>query len=160
VPVTPFHFGVGLAAKGASPPRVSLLIFCATQIAIDCESGYHLWRGDYPIHRTLHTFLGATALCVAVALVLKRALPSARISTRTALLSAALGVLGHVIPDAIMHDDVRPFAPLTDENPFFGLVSLSALHLALVVAGVLGAVLWTVRDKARRGEVARQRPSG
>jgi membrane-bound metal-dependent hydrolase YbcI (DUF457 family) len=50
-------------------------------------------------------------------------------------------MLGHVIPDAIMHSDVRPLAPFSDENPFLGAVSLGSLHLALVVMGVL-AIAW------------------
>ncbi len=145
-----------MVAKGAAPARVSFLTFCATQIAIDCESGYHLLRGDHPVHRGLHTFLGASAICVAVALAVRHLLPSMRISVRTALLSAAVGVVGHVIPDAIMHEDVRPFAPLSDWNPWLGIIDDPLLHRVLVLMGILGLGLWLGRAaagvaRARRG---------
>ena len=57
------------------------------------------------------------------------------------MISAIAGVVGHVVPDAMMHYDVRPFAPFSDANPFYEFVSLGALHLGLVVAGFLGALV-------------------
>ena len=56
MPVTPFHFGVGLLGKGVAPRAVSLCAFVASQIAIDCESAYFLFvaRAE-PVHRVLHT---------------------------------------------------------------------------------------------------------
>jgi len=61
-----------------------------------------------------------------------------------ALVTIIAGVLGHVVPDSIMHEDVRQFAPLSGDNPMYGLLSLPALHGALVVAGIAGValVLW------------------
>jgi hypothetical protein len=158
MPVTPFHFGVGLFAKGVAPRHVSLGGFVLTQIAIDCESGYFLFRGEWPAHRFFHTIIGATLLCTAVVLVtapllhrlstflarradsgLARWLPLAAPPTWPVLMATiALGVLGHVIPDAIMHADMHPFAPFTDWNPSYRIVSLGGLHLALIVAGLLG----------------------
>jgi hypothetical protein len=68
MPVTPFHGGVGLLGKGLAGPRFSFVAFCATQVAIDCESGYHLLRGEWPVHRFFHTIDGATLMCGAVVL--------------------------------------------------------------------------------------------
>lgn len=42
MPFTPFHFGVGVAAKAALARRFSLIVFVALQIVIDFESLYNL----------------------------------------------------------------------------------------------------------------------
>jgi len=59
LPITPFHFGVGAAFHAADPRRVSFLSFCVVNCVIDCETVWNFLRGAYPLHRFLHTFLGA-----------------------------------------------------------------------------------------------------
>ncbi|APR84546.1 Hypothetical protein A7982_09895 [Minicystis rosea] len=165
MPVTPFHGGIGLLAKGALRSRISLTAFCTAQVAIDCESGYHLLRAEWPFHRFLHTLPGATLACTAVALLgcaIGRSLGTgpggstsllewlkadiaALSSPRTVVSTIVLATLGHVVPNAIMHSDVRPLAPISDANPLHEWLSLPALHGSLVVAAVLGTVL-VVRD--------------
>lgn len=157
MPITPFHGGIGLACKGPLGRRFSFTIFVATQVAIDLESAYHLFTHQYPVHRFFHTFLGASLVCLGVAVLLRRpcerllqvlvkvGLPrwldvDHRISLAVALQSALVGMLGHVIPDAIMHADSRPLAPFSDANPFLHALSLSTLHLGLVALGVVGIV--------------------
>ena len=69
MPVTPFHFGVGLLGKGVAPRAVSLCAFVASQVVIDCESAYFLFvaRAE-PVHRALHTFALATPVGALVGL--------------------------------------------------------------------------------------------
>jgi membrane-bound metal-dependent hydrolase YbcI (DUF457 family) len=58
------------------------------------------------------------------------------------------GGLSHPFLDGIMHPDVRPFMPWSDQNPFLGLIGVGRLHLACVAAALFGAVcvtLWRVR---------------
>jgi membrane-bound metal-dependent hydrolase YbcI (DUF457 family) len=155
MPITPFHGGLGLLCKPALGRRFSFTIFVATQVVIDLESGYFLLTRQYPVHRFLHTFVGASLACLFVAVVLRRpcqallrAVPddvwprwlerSVEISGPTALRSAFVGMLGHVVPDAIMHADARPFAPFSDGNPFLRLMDVGDLHLAFVAIGALG----------------------
>ena len=168
MPVTPFHGGVGLLARGCLGGRSSFLSFCATQVVIDLESGYYLLRDEWPFHRFLHTAPGALVACSLVALLmafvgsrLGRAAPAQRTlailaradlaqaaSWPAALLTIVTGVLGHLVPDAVMHPDVQPFWPLSEANPLHGLVSLEALHGFLVAIGLLGGVL-VVRSALR-----------
>lgn len=168
VPFTPFHGPIGLACKAPLGKRFSFSIFVATQVVIDLESGYYLFTQQYPVHRFLHTFVGASLACLFVALVLRtpcewllRVMPDEAwpkwvdrepsIPLATALWSALAGVLGHVVPDAIMHADARPFAPLSDANPFLLAISLEALHLGLVVlAATAVAWMWLARAASRR----------
>jgi hypothetical protein len=68
MPVTPFHFGVGLLGKGVAPRAVSLCAFVASQVVIGCESAYFLFVArEEPVHRALHTFALATPLGALVA---------------------------------------------------------------------------------------------
>jgi membrane-bound metal-dependent hydrolase YbcI (DUF457 family) len=159
MPVTPFHFGVGLLAKGLAPARISVLAFAASQVVIDLETAYHLLRQEWPVHRALHTF----ALAVPVGLVAgglvwyagKRV--AAGLAARwprelglgPALLGGGLGGLTHPLLDGVMHDDIQPLMPFTSDNPFHHAVGLGALHLLCVAAGFLGALAWIARRGAR-----------
>jgi hypothetical protein len=175
VPITPFHGGIGLACKGPLARRFSFTVFTATQVAIDLESAYFLFTGHHPVHRFFHTFIGASLVCLVVATLGKplceavlsgcdRVLGAGRpswwdddtsISRSTALLSASVGMLGHVIPDAIMHADARPLAPFSDRNPLLGLIPLGDLHIGLVVLGAIGFGWMIATAKLREGRPER-----
>ncbi len=66
MPFTPFHLGPGLLIKAAAPTRFSFAAYTATQVAIDLESGYFLFSGQTPVHRTAHTFLVGGAVRVVI----------------------------------------------------------------------------------------------
>jgi membrane-bound metal-dependent hydrolase YbcI (DUF457 family) len=159
LPFTPFHFGVGLAAKAALPRRFSLCFFVALQVVIDLESLYNLVKDRHPVHRFLHTFVGATLLAIlAAALVfgvmVRWRARGTRIRLLVSLLANALfATWSHVVLDGIMHRDARPFWPMSDENPLLSLVGVGVLHLACVALGVFGliglAFKWSLRDDER-----------
>lgn len=50
---------------------------------------------------------------------------------------ALVGTPSHLLLDAVMHVDVRPFWPFLAANPLQGWVSIEALHWGCVAAGVL-----------------------
>jgi membrane-bound metal-dependent hydrolase YbcI (DUF457 family) len=172
VPVTPFHFGPGLALKGLAAPVFSWSAFAAVQMLIDCETVYYLLMREYPIHRFFHSFVGAAVAGLVAALgflVVARAAAVAfpgRFTSRMGSSSTARGEvsivgvlagglaggLSHPLLDGIMHPDVRPFMPWSDANPFLGLVGLTPLHLACVAAAVVGAgclALWRARGAGK-----------
>jgi membrane-bound metal-dependent hydrolase YbcI (DUF457 family) len=159
LPVTPFHFGPGLALKGGAAPVFSWTAFAVATVLIDCESLYYLVRQEYPVHRFLHSLAGASLVGLMAALagyaffrvVSLRASGAVGVATRGeraglgALLGGLAGGLSHPVLDGIMHPDVRPFMPWSDRNPFLGLVSETTLHLACVigaVVGVAGLAFW------------------
>lgn len=173
MPFTPFHFGPGLALKGVAAPVFSWSAFVAAQVLIDCETLYYLVRQEYPVHRFFHSFLGATAAGLVVAilgLVIVRASavvfprlvallegPASRargeVSSLGLLVGGLTGGLSHPLLDGLMHPDVRPFMPWSDHNPFLGLVGVAQLHLACIAAALFGAVcftLWRVRTADQR----------
>lgn len=69
MPVTPYHFGPGLALKGLLGERMSFGAFVAANIAIDVEPLYFLLTHQYPVHRFMHTLIGATLAAMAVVVV-------------------------------------------------------------------------------------------
>jgi len=149
MPFTPFHFGPGAVIKAITPMRFSLVVFCGTQIFMDLEPGYYLLRGEYPVHRFFHTFVGAIvmgALCGLIGVgflrIAVRLGANLRMSWQCALLSGLVGSISHVLLDSIMHRDIRPFAPLSDVNPFLGLISVPALHWFCLISGLVGIVVW------------------
>jgi hypothetical protein len=139
----------------------SLSAFIAAQILIDCETLYHLVRHETPVHRTLHTFAGATlaGAVTAVGLLGLRwlagriksrgsearpaSLPSVRseMTTTGIWVGALAGGVSHPWLDGLMHRDMQPFAPWSSANPFLGIVSVEVLHLGCVAAGLLGVGL-------------------
>ncbi|HMG04027.1 MAG TPA: hypothetical protein VK581_01115 [Chthoniobacterales bacterium] len=158
MPVTPYHFGPGAAVKALVPRHFSFTIFCFAQVVTDCETAYHMVRGEYPVHRDLHTYLGATFVAIfcifvgrplcRVALRLwtrwptapfKRYFPTTdRISWTAASTGAFIGTYSHVFLDSIMHRDVHPMSPFSSQNPFYLVISLFTLHALCLVVGVFG----------------------
>ena len=170
MPITPFHMGPALAVKAVAPRHFSFLIFGMTQAVIDSEPAFHLLRGDWPMHRFFHTYLGATAIAMLTVIAGRPLLewvarlwnrlfaPSAesvfRIEPRIPLAAAVSGALiggySHVLLDSILYSDVRPFAPLSDGNALFRLTTASSLILGCVALGALGCAALAATYLRRR----------
>ena len=127
-----------------------------SNIVIDFESLYYLSRDEWPVHRQLHTFLGAGIVGIVVAILMSAAavllLPrrwrESTSSVRQAEVSrvgiasgAMIGALSHPVLDGIMHSDIEPFQPWTAANPLHGVVGLAPLHQGCLIAGAVGLVL-------------------
>ncbi|MFZ6780158.1 hypothetical protein ACO0LD_25275 [Undibacterium sp. Ji83W] len=152
MPVTPFHFGLGAALKAAAPARFSFLSFAAVNVFIDVESFYNLTHGRFPVHAFFHTYLGAPLMAGFTILLFLLARWCARrfylpnfyrwqqLSLLQVSLGAILGALSHVVFDSIMHADIQPLHPFSDENALYEIIPLMYLHLLCVFLGVLGVI--------------------
>jgi hypothetical protein len=160
MPFTPFHFGPGLLIKGLIPARFSLSMYALANVAMDVEPLYCILRGDAQLHGATHTLLGAGLIGVGTALagrsVIRRAWQvyerwSANpgkpfhISDTQAWLGALLGTFSHVLMDAVMHADMRPFLPLTDANPWLHVSWTEHVYLGCILAGMVGMLLILIR---------------
>lgn len=168
MPFTPFHFGPGAAVHAVAPRYFSFTVFCFAQIVTDVETAYYMLRGEYPLHRWFHTYLGATIIAVLCILVgrsicevalhvwirwehapFKRYFPATNhISFASAAVAAFVGTYSHVFLDSIMHADVAPFKPFSSLNPLYGLISWFTLHALCVVLGVFG--MWRVGARSTK----------
>ena len=165
MPVTPFHFGPGALLHAVAPRWVSFIAFSAANGVVDLEPAYYMFTGQFPLHRFMHTLTGATCgwLVVLASFLLIRwsdrwlRLPDLfqwkGLTPLPVAIGAALGTYSHLLLDGIMHGDMFPFAPISNSNPLLQAVSLETLHIACVVAGVLGvAVLWLRQRRRLRGD--------
>lgn len=158
MPFTPFHFGPGAAIHAVAPRHVSFLAFCASNVLTDIEPLYYLLTNQYPVHRFLHTVVGATATWIATFLIFLAAL---RIAARLQLpnwfgwrnllpmpiaIGAALGTYSHLVLDGFMHADMKPLAPFSEANPLLGAVALPTLYGFCVAAGLVGLAVIAVRS--------------
>lgn len=163
MPATPFHFGPGLLVKAIAPHQFSVAAYSVAQVVIDIESGYHLLRGDYPVHRQAHTFLMGGLIGLVCGLVVSRigvwlakprdAIPEAigvEYRMPIAVWSGVFGGVFHSLLDGIMHPDMRPFRPFTDANPLYGLVSVRVIYLFCIITGLVGAALLLAWERRAR----------
>jgi hypothetical protein len=158
MPITPFHLGPGAALKSLLGRRMSFTTFGLANGLIDLEPIANFVLTGDPAHRFFHTLIGAT-LVVLVSVWPGRLLcegllrwwnsrlspiqarylsVAPAIGIGAAATGAALGAYSHVVLDSIMHVDVRAFAPFSDWNALQGLVSIEALQLGCVLAGLAG----------------------
>lgn len=57
---------------------------------------------------------------------------------------AFIGAYSHVLLDSIMHSDIQPFAPVSDQNGFLYVVSVGHLHVLCLISEPLGLVALVV----------------
>lgn len=151
-----------------APRHISFLSFCAANVFIDFESLYNLALDRYPVHAFLHTYVGAFLVAIAVPALYLAArwvdgrvrLPDLlgwrKLSLPQVALGAALGAYSHIALDSVMHHDIQPLAPFSPHNALLEVVSLSTLHIACVVLGILGLASVGARRLAARGNRADQ----
>jgi hypothetical protein len=172
MPFTPFHMGPGLAVKAVFPAQFSLTIFAFTQVLIDLEPAYLMYRQTWPVHRTNHTVFGAMVIAVFAVVIgkplcswalitwNKRLRPDQKqmlgvepkISWLVAIISAIFGSLSHITLDALMHSDLEPFSPIWDGNPALGLISYHQLQIGCALTGtvgILGLIVRRIPSKAQ-----------
>ncbi|HMJ10715.1 MAG TPA: hypothetical protein VK524_04870 [Polyangiaceae bacterium] len=159
MPFTPFHFGPAILFKAVAPRHVSLTAFAGSQVAIDLESGYHLLRGEWPVHRLAHTLPLATAIGIAAGALVWTAgrwlQPSDNVGVQAevlplpALIGGLLGGLSYPLLDAILHADVQPFWPLTRVNPLLDALDLPLLHQMCCATGAAGIALLLLRARPK-----------
>lgn len=154
--------GPAIAVKAVIPNKFSLLIFGWSQILIDMEPLIFHLTGQGGHHGLTHNFLGATFLAIFSAITgryllnIGAQLPGikkilAAVNWRIAMLSAFIGDYSHVLFDALVHEDVTPFAPFDLRNPLSGFVSLEAMNLFCIFCALAGSLVYflIVRDPAK-----------
>ncbi len=173
MPVTPFHFGPAATVKAVAGGHFSLVMFALSQAVIDFEPFIYMAQGMWPIHRFLHTYLGATLVALVAAFVGKPLCEwalrlwnarlsdsqrkwlgvNAHITTTAAIMSALFGAWSHVLLDSFMHSDIRPWAPLSDHNGLLRLISIDHLYILCALFGMLGGIVLLVLEYRSRRRI-------
>jgi len=155
MPVTIFHFGPGALLKALVPRWISLSAFVVSQVVIDLESGYHLLRREWPIHRHLHSLvlagiaglLTGTLVFLAARMAKPRrfVVPRSEVGLLPAHLGGLIGGVSHSVLDSFMHFDLVPFWPFPNNNPFLDTLSMGVLHILCVASGLIGVTVLAIR---------------
>jgi len=137
----------------------SLMVFGWSQILIDIQPLVVLLSGKGELHGLSHTYIGATIVAVVSALTGKylgeiglRILRMENynpIGWRVAFFSAFIGGYSHVFIDGIMHSDMRPLAPFSQQSIFLGIVNIDTLHILCVLAAVIGGAGFYLVERFR-----------
>ena len=125
MPLTPLHFGLLAPANHWFRGKVSVASFVVVNLWIDAEA-IHAWWSDLPLpsHENAgHTLLGAMITAVIVALPGVRSMSWA--------LGSFFGATSHILLDALVHPEMRPFEPLVLGNPLY-LDLMTPLSLCLL----------------------------
>lgn len=155
MPFTPFHLGPALCLGLPLRKYMHAPTFILANIAVDMEPFLVLSLGlRYPLHGYLHTFILAFCSGLALGLVmflLERIMhplykvfllePKIMLKAKPFIIAGVLGTMFHVLLDAPLYDDIRPFYPLA-VNPLYSVVSPLEVYSLSVWMGILGIVFY------------------
>lgn len=149
MPFTPFHLGPALLIGLFGRRWVDFPTVLIASVIVDLRAVLVFFDLlDGPLHGSLHTFAGATALAAIVIgvgtqlrpvaeSVLSRLVIHQPVSTKRIVVGGVAGTWSHILLDSVLYADMAPLAPVPG-NPLLGTVNTSTLYLSCVVAGVLG----------------------
>lgn len=161
MPFTPFHLGPALLLGLLCYRWLDLPALLVGSVVVDVRTALVFFGYlDPPLHGPLHTVIGSAVLGLVVAGAWVALRP--RFEWLLALLGlgrersigaiftgAFVAVWLHLLLDALLYFDLRPFAPLSDVNPFLwalgGPRTFVVVYGGCVVAGVLGLLLYGYR---------------
>jgi len=167
MPFTPFHIGAGASVKAIAPRHFSWSVFTLTNILIDCEPLYYHFTEGMLYHKFFHSIIGASivaAVCATLGKPLceyglklwnnslapedkKWLVSGIKISHLSAWTGAIIGAYSHLILDSIMHIDIKPLAPFTDENQLLGILGLMELHALCLILLAFGLIVFMKRNR-------------
>ena len=155
MPFTPFHMGPGIFIKAVLQGSFSLMVFGWAQIVMDIQPLTVLITGNGHLHGFSHTYVGATLLAIFSGLSgkylseiglrmlgISKSDRPIRISWRVSFSSAFIGAYSHVVLDSVMHRDVEPYYPLSQENGLLGIITIPQLHQLCLYSALFGAIIY------------------
>jgi len=149
LPVTPFHLGPGAVFKAIGGRHFSSMVFGGAQVLMDIEPLVGIVRGSEVLHGYSHTLAGAFAIGTLAGFIgrpisawVLRALkiPHYPFTWLASFAGAYIGTFSHIVLDALMHPDMRPWWPLSPANGLLGAVDVGWLHIGCAVAALAGGI--------------------
>ena len=138
----------GTSVKSLFPKYFSFSIFTLTNVIIDSEVLFYIYKTGIPAHKFFHTFFGAFLIAIFVALFCRSFCEiglklwniilytkkfslfkvEVKITTFSAWCGALVGAYSQLLLDSVMHRDMMPFFPFSDLNQFHSIISTNNLH--------------------------------
>lgn len=156
MPFTPFHFSVHACVAFPLLRKINFPIFILINVIVDMEPLLViLFNFDYPAHGYAHSFLGATVLGSLWGLIgyyfdnlSKTLMEWLKLNHYSGLKSCLIsGITGgwlHVLFDAPLYTDIRPFFPVLN-NPLYGLIEIPAMYILCTLLFVPAFILYILR---------------
>jgi len=156
MPFTPFHWGpsswIGLMLFKIFDFPTLLIASVIVDIEPFCIIFFNL---DYPLHGFFHSFLGGSVVAVLTAIILyylkdwiKKIMAIFKLvqdsSFNKILWTSFFGVYFHLLLDAFLYKDMKPFYPL-ENNPFLGLFSSQQIYLFCSLSFLVGILFYLIR---------------
>ena len=147
MPITPLHLAAALPVKKLAKEKFSLWAFIAVNVLIDLEpiTVYllDLEKHGLAMHGGMHTMIGALLITGLVSLFRWRL---------SWFLGALFGSVSHILMDATVHFEMKPFVPLTADNPLYmgWMEPLSLVCLLVVIWYGVPWLLLRVREVSGR----------
>jgi hypothetical protein len=151
MPFTPYHLGPALAIGLPLQKYLHAPTFIVANIILDIEPFLVLeFNLNYPLHGYFHTLLSALAIGLLLGYIMfkleKSMQPFYRkmkletnnsLKLKSFLFAGVLGTMLHVLFDAFLYIDIKPFFP-SPLNPLLLFFSSTQVYLICVILGIFG----------------------
>ena len=167
MPFTPFHWGPSSWIGMVLFRFFDLPTLFVARVVVDIEPFCVLqFDLDYPLHGFFHSFLGGSIFAVLTATTvfflkdyIKRVMTRFKLeqnsSFKKILWTSFFGVYSHILLDAPLYADIRPFYPL-QYNPFYGLFSSQFIYFFCGLSFIVGISIYLVKlSIMRKKDVSR-----
>ena len=153
MPFTPYHFGPSACIALPLNKYIDIPVFILANVIVDLEPLAVILLGlNYPLHGFCHTFLVGTALGLVWGLLayltrnfFKWWMQLFHLPYQTGkgkmVLSGILGIWLHVLFDANLYNEMRPFWPIAG-NPLYRMITYSALYSVCEISCIAAVVIY------------------
>ena len=165
MPFTPYHILAGTSVKSVFPKYFSFSTFTLTNVLIDCEALYYYFTTGFLSHKFFHTILGVSIIAIVCATLgkpicefglriwnktlkmenIKSFKTEIKINYFSSWIGAIIGALSQLILDSIMHKDMTPLFPFSNQNLFLRIVSAENLHYICLGLFVIGVFIYLLK---------------
>ena len=165
MPFTPFHIVAGTSIKSVFPKYFSFSTFALTNVLIDCEALYYYFTTGVLSHKFFHTIFGVSIVAIICATLgkpvcefglriwnktlkmenIKWFKTEIKINNFSSWIGAITGALSQLILDSIMHRDMTPLFPFSNQNIFLRIVSVENLHYICLVLFLIGVFIYLLK---------------
>lgn len=156
MPFTPFHFGPSALIALPLNRYLDIPSFVLVNVVVDIEPLIVMLNNlSYPVHGYAHTFLGATLVgigCGGILNIFKKPLASImtkgfRLNYQSTfikfIISGILGAWFHVLLDAPLYSDIKPFYPILTK-PLYGSISQKIMYEYCLISFFSALLLYAV----------------
>lgn len=153
MPFTPYHFGPASTLGLLLNKFINLTTFFVASVILDIEPFVVLFFNlGSPLHGFFHSFLGGGIVAIILSLIvitltnkIQKLTSFLKIkqnfSKKAILIASFSGIYLHILFDAPLYTDIKPFYPL-DINPFYGILSSGTIYEACVILLFIGISIY------------------